>query len=75
MKLFNYRVQRRLQPFRRVQLRLRGRLSQSMAEHEAVLSALEDGDGTRAADMIRDHVAVQGEKFHQLFAILKPAAE
>ncbi len=69
------RLQRRLQPFRRVQLRLRGRLKQSMAEHEAVVKALEDGDGLLASNTIRDHVAVQGEKFHQLFAILKPAAE
>ena len=69
------RLHRRLQPFRRIQLRLRGRLKQSMAEHEAILAALEDGDGPLAADVIRDHVAVQGEKFHHLIASLKPAAE
>jgi DNA-binding GntR family transcriptional regulator len=68
-------LHRRLKPFRRMQLRLRGRLKQSMAEHEAVLAALEQGDGTSAADAIRAHVAVQGEKFHHLVASLKPAAE
>ena len=69
------RLHRRLQPFRRIQLRLRGRLKQSMAEHEAIVAALEDGDGDRAANAIRAHVAVQGEKFHHLMASLKSAAE
>lgn len=69
------RLQRRLQPFRRTQLRLRGRLKQSMQEHEAIVVALEVGDGAKAADAIRDHVAVQGEKFHYLMASLKTAAE
>lgn len=68
------RLHRRLQPFRRIQLRLRGRLKQSMAEHEAVVAALEAGDGAAAAEAIRGHVAVQGEKFHHLMASLKPSA-
>ncbi len=69
------RLQRRLQPFRRTQLRLRGRLKQSMSEHEQVVAALEAGDGAKAAQAIRAHVAVQGEKFHHLMASLKTAAE
>ncbi|ARE40485.1 putative regulator PutR for proline utilization, GntR family [Rhodovulum sp. P5] len=69
------RLHRRLQPFRRLQLRLRGRLRQSMAEHESVVAALDAGDGTAAAEAIRSHVAVQGEKFHYLISSLKPAAE
>jgi DNA-binding FadR family transcriptional regulator len=46
-----------------------------MAEHEAVVAALEDGDGEAASRAMRDHVAVQGEKFHQLKASLRSAAE
>ncbi len=69
------RLHHRLQPFRRVQLRLRGRMKQSMAEHKAIEVALEDGDGETAASVMRAHVAVQGEKFHHLMASLKPAAE
>jgi DNA-binding GntR family transcriptional regulator len=65
------RLQRRLQPFRRIQLRVRGRLRQSMTEHEAIVDALEQGDRDRAATVMRDHVAVQGEKFHHLMANLK----
>ena len=69
------RLHRRLKPFRRLQLRLRGRLAQSMAEHEEIVAALVAGDGERAAATIRTHVAVQGEKFHRLIASLNIAAE
>jgi DNA-binding GntR family transcriptional regulator len=68
-------LHRRLQPFRRAQLRLRGRMAQSMAEHEEIVDALSDGDGERAASALRSHVAVQGEKFHHLLASLKPPVE
>lgn len=69
------RLHKRLQPFRRMQLRFRGRLRQSMGEHEAIVAALEAGDGDTAAAAIRSHVAVQGEKFHTLMASLRTAAE
>jgi len=69
------RLQRRLQPFRRVQLRVRGRMRQSMSEHEAIVAAVEAGDGEKAAEAIRQHVSVQGEKFHHLMTSLRPAAE
>ena len=69
------KLHKRLKPFRRQQLRFRGRLAQSMDEHKAVVQALVQGDGEAAANALRDHVAVQGEKFHQLMATLKSAAE
>ena len=69
------RLHRRLTPFRRLQLRLRGRLAQSMAEHEAIVAALERGEADGAAQATRGHVAVQGEKFHHLMSSLRPAAE
>lgn len=68
------RLHKRLQPYRRVQLRLRGRLKQSMAEHESIVDALVLGDSDSAACTLRAHVAVQGEKFHQLMASLNSAA-
>ncbi|MGR3572289.1 GntR family transcriptional regulator [Brevirhabdus sp.] len=68
------RLHRRLKPFRRLQLRLRGRMAQSLDEHRAVVQALLDADGTAAADALRDHVAVQGEKFHHLVVGLKSHA-
>jgi len=68
------RLQHRLKPYRRIQLRLRGRMVQSLTEHEAVVSALRTGEPERAAAALRDHVAVQGEKFHHLMAHLKSPA-
>ena len=65
------RLQNRLQPYRRVQLRFRGRMSQSLAEHDAIVDALRAGDGELAANTLRSHVTVQGEKFQQLMASLK----
>lgn len=60
------RLHRRLQPFRRMQLQLRGRMAQSLGEHRAILEALEIGDEASAATVLRDHVAVQGGKFNDL---------
>jgi len=64
------KLQKRLKPYRRMQLHLRGRLEQSMSEHEGILSALTKGDSARAANELREHVAVQGEKFHHLLTHL-----
>ena len=68
-------LHRRLKPFRRQQLRLRGRMAQSLEEHQAILGALEQGDPEATANALRGHVAVQGEKFHSLMTTLKNAAE
>ncbi len=62
------RLHRRLKPFRRMQLQVRGRMEQSLAEHRRVLDALDRGDGEAAADALRDHVAIQGSKFNDLMA-------
>lgn len=63
-------LQNRLKPFRKVQLRFRGRLEQSLAEHVAIVTALQTGDAEAAAQVLHTHVAIQGEKFHQLVASL-----
>lgn len=62
------RLQKRLRPFRRMQLRARGRVQQSMREHAAILKALEAGDTELAAAALRSHVVVQGERFHDLLS-------
>jgi DNA-binding GntR family transcriptional regulator len=59
-------LQKRLQPFRRLQLRVRGRIRQSLDEHRQILKAVEDGDGETAGLLLRQHVTVQGEKFFDL---------
>ncbi|WP_035610355.1 GntR family transcriptional regulator [Haloferula sp. BvORR071] len=68
------RLQKRLRPFRRMQLRARGRMRQSMAEHEQILQALKDGNAAIAADTLRSHVAVQGERFHDLLSSYEKSA-
>ena len=57
-----------------MQLFLRGRLAQSMGEHEAIVDAIARGDSAEASTLLRDHVAVQGEKFHHLLTQLRPEA-
>ena len=56
-------LHRRLAPYRRMQLRARNRLTQSLTEHAAVVAAILAGDGERAAKLLRDHIVIQGERF------------
>ncbi|MTI02248.1 MULTISPECIES: GntR family transcriptional regulator [Alphaproteobacteria] len=69
------KLHRRLKPFRRQQLRFRGRMTQSMSEHEDIVRALDSGHPEDTANALRAHVAVQGEKFHNLMASLKSASD
>lgn len=62
------RLHRRLKPFRRMQLQVRGRMDQSMAEHRRIVGAIEAGDSGTAAQQLREHVSIQGEKFNDLMA-------
>lgn len=67
-------LQRRLKPYRRLQLRARDRIRASFREHGAVLAAMEAGDAEAAAAVMRGHVAVQGERFADLVASLAAQA-
>ena len=62
------RLHNRLRPFRRLQLRVRGRVKQSLDEHEEILQALKSGDGDATANALRAHIAIQGERFGDLIA-------
>lgn len=64
-------LQRRLRPYRRLQLRVRDRVSRSFEEHQAILDAVQDGDVDRAVRAVRSHVVVQGERFADLLAGLR----
>lgn len=64
-------LHRRLQPYRRLQLRVPKRMKQSQAEHRVILQALVDGDGEAAAGALRGHVAIQGERFSDLLALTR----
>ena len=63
-----------LQPYRRMQLQVRNRMARSFAEHEAVVAAIRAGDDLAAAEAMRAHVVVQGDRFHDLLAALRQEA-
>jgi len=62
------KLHKRLKPFRRMQLRVRGRMEQSMEEHRRIVKALETGDAAVAEKVLQAHVSVQGEKFNDLMS-------
>lgn len=61
-------LQRRLRPYRRLQLRIRNRVKNSFSEHEKIVDAIISGDGDAAGRLLRDHVIVQGERYGDLVA-------
>lgn len=63
-------LQRRLRPYRRMQLHVRDRVKASFEEHDGITQAIIAGDGERAAQLLRDHVTVQGERFSDLLVSL-----
>lgn len=63
-------LHRRLRPYRRLQLRVRNRMNSSFSEHTAIVDAILAGEGEVAAERLRGHVTVQGERFADLVATL-----
>lgn len=59
----------RLRPFRRLQLRVAGRLQRSLEEHRRVLEAIRRGEASEAEAVMKRHVAVQGDNFGDFLAI------
>ncbi|MBY0557701.1 MAG: FCD domain-containing protein, partial [Burkholderiaceae bacterium] len=45
-------------------------LSNSYREHEGVVEAIIAGDGERAAELLREHVMIQGQRFSDLMSSL-----
>ena len=76
-------LSRRLRPYRRLQLRAGDRAKTSFGEHDAIVEAILSHDGEAADRHLRDHVAIQGERFADFIAMLdggavaalRPAAE
>lgn len=64
-------LQRKLRPYRRLQLRVRNRMQRSLEEHSAVLNAIKHGLPDVAANELRGHVVVQGDRFTDLLAELE----
>jgi DNA-binding GntR family transcriptional regulator len=55
-----------LQAYRRLQLRVRNRISASYAEHQMIVEAILAGDDRRTEEALRSHVMIQGERFNDL---------
>jgi DNA-binding GntR family transcriptional regulator len=63
-------LQRKLRPYRRLQLRVRNRIQRSYEEHQAIVDALREGNSEQAVLSVRNHVLVQGERFADLVSSL-----
>lgn len=63
-------LHKRLSAYRRLQLRVRDRLRTSHSEHAAIVDMIVGADGEKAADLLRKHIIVQGERFADLIASL-----
>jgi len=63
-------LHRRLRPYRRLQLRVRDRMSTSFSEHAGIVEAILAEEGELAAARMREHVVVQGQRFADLVASL-----
>ncbi len=61
-------LQNRLKVYRRLQLRVPNRVSGSLAEHQRIVSAIEAGDASAAAQELRQHILIQGERFNDFVA-------
>jgi len=59
-------TRQRLQPFRRAQFGTLGRLSQSHAEHEAIVDAILRGDRGEAESAMRRHISIVGDASQRL---------
>lgn len=60
-------------PYRRLQLRQRGRIATSHAEHQTITDAILAEDGEAAARAIRAHITIQGDRFMEFLAALPDA--
>lgn len=63
-------LHKRLSSFRRLQLRVRGRIQSSLKEHEDIINAISKGDAEYASKLARQHIIIQGERFSDLLATL-----
>lgn len=59
-------LHKRLRPYRRLQLRTRGRISASFDEHDQVVEAIIAGKEESASKTMHTHIEVQGERFTDL---------
>jgi DNA-binding GntR family transcriptional regulator len=67
-------LQRRLRPYRRLQLRAQDRVRTSLREHDDIVEAIFAGESKRAEEALKQHIIIQGERFGDLVALLADAS-
>jgi DNA-binding GntR family transcriptional regulator len=63
-------LQRRLRPYRRLQLRALNRMATSLREHSEIVEAITSLTPAHAEQRARAHVLIQGDRFDDLIAVL-----
>jgi DNA-binding GntR family transcriptional regulator len=58
----------RLKPYRRLQLRARHRVSNSLTEHQKIVEAILAGDSGKAEQRLREHILIQGERLNDFIS-------
>ena len=64
----------RLRPYRRLQLRARSRVASSLAEHQGIVDAILAGEGSKAEQLLKGHILIQGERLTDFIASFSTAA-
>lgn len=68
-------IERRLRPYRRVQLHVPQRKRDSVKEHELIVEAIMAGQGDAAEERMQGHILIQGERFNDFLALLNSASQ
>ena len=55
-------IETRINPYRSMPYKMRNRLAQSTQEHDEIKNAIADGNGSIAADLMRSHMMLQGQR-------------
>ncbi len=64
-------LRRRLQPYRRLQLRMAGRVQESLGEHQRIVDAITARNEAAAETLLRAHVSIQGHLFADWMASVR----
>ncbi len=67
-------LKQRLKPYRRMQLHVRNRVSNSISEHREIFEAIESGNEQEAEQHLKDHVLIQGTRFSDLVSQVRTFA-
>ena len=68
-------LKQRLKPYRRLQLKARNRIQNSVIEHRRVFEAIENGRELEAEQHLRNHVLIQGTRFSDFVSQVKQFGE